>query len=284
MNRECPNKFCLKLTPPVKHGRDFRKSDSKWIQRFRCRSCKKTFSTATFSINYGQKRRRLNPFIYKLYASGCSQRRMALVLKTNLKTVARKLIFLSKICEIDNALYIKNLQKIEVQFDEMESFEHTKLKPLSIPLVVEKETRKILAIGVCEMPAKGLLALKSRRKYGNRLDERTKEIYRLFNSLEIHPRALVESDQNPRYQKIVRTCYPDSDYRQYKGRRGCVTGQGELKAGKDDPLFNLNHICGMIRDSVKRLARKTWCTTKRRDRLLMHLQIYVHYHNFKLTA
>jgi IS1 family transposase len=208
---------------------------------------------------------------------------MAKILKTNLKTIARKLNFLSSLCEKETAKYVESLRLAEIQFDEMESFEHTKLKPLSIPLIVEKHSRKILGIKVCEMPAKGLIAKRSREKYGRRRDHRTKAIKEIFNDIKLLPDALIESDQNPRYQQLVNKYFPRGIYKQYKGRRGCVTGQGEIKEGGMDPMFSLNHTCAMIRDSVKRLARRTWCTTKRKEMLQMHLNIYVHYHNFHLT-
>ena len=44
-------------------------------------------------------------------------------------------------------------------------------------------------------------------------------------------------------------------------------------------IFYLNHTCGMIRDSVKRLARRNWCTTKKLEGLQDHLDIYQSYHN-----
>ena len=279
----CPNVECLKDKSCIKHGHEFRKSDSKPVQRYLCKSCQRTYSSATFSLNYRQKKRRLNAPIYQKFNSGASQRRIAKILKINLKTVARKLEFLASLCKAENEEYIKRLHITEIQFDEMETFEQTKLKPLSIPLVVEKHTRKILGFRVCEMPAKGLIAERSRRKYGKRRDDRTQAIRDMFESLSLTNVAIIESDQNPRYKPIVSGLYPKALYKQYLGRLGCVTGQGELKEGGRDPLFSLNHTCAMIRDSIKRLARRTWCTTKKSEKLAMHLEIYTHYHNFKLT-
>ena len=40
----------------------------------------------------------------------------------------------------------------------METFEHTKLKPLTIPMAVEQGTRRILAVDVGKIAAKGHLA------------------------------------------------------------------------------------------------------------------------------
>ena len=46
-----------------------------------------------------------------------------------------------------------------------------------------------------------------------------------------------------------------------------------------DPLFWVNHTAAMLRANVNRLIRRTWCTTKRADRLADHLALYVHFHN-----
>src|SRR5690606_19374474 len=61
--------------------------------------------------------------------------------------------------------------------------------------------------------------------------------------------------------------------------RACVVGQGEMKAGGFDPLFSLNHTCAMYRDNTKRLSRRSWCTTKRVDRLQCLLELYTVFHN-----
>lgn len=70
----------------------------------------------------------------------------------------------------------------------------------------------------------------------------------------------------------------------YKCRRGCVVGQCELKRGGFDPLFSLNHTATMLRDHIKRLARRTWCTPKRLERLQHFLDMYAFYHNESLNG
>jgi hypothetical protein len=172
-----------------------------------------------------------------------------------------------------------------VQFDDMETSEHSKLKPLSIPLAVDSDGRKILAFDVAVMPAKGHLARKSMQKYGYRPDERPQALERMFKSLEnyVHPQALFRSDQNPLYARRVEKVFPEAEHEQVKGRRGCVVRQGELKKIGWDPLFSLNHTAAMLRANINRLFRRTWCTTKKRERLLDHLYLYAAFHNLELT-
>lgn len=268
-----------------KSGHFKRKSDSRWVQIFRCLNCFKYFSRATLHPCYRQKKRHLNyPIILDL-SSSTSMRRTAKLYGISRTTVARKLRFLGAQAEVK--LREENLKKkkaVAVQFDDLETFEHTKCKPLSITLAVEKHSRRILGFEVSQMAAKGRLAKLSIKKYGPRKDERSKGRDRLFKSLTqlVESTATFESDQNPYYPRDLKAHFPNSIHLTHEGQRGAITGQGELKKTKYDPLFSLNHTCAMLRDNIKRLSRKTWCTTKLPKNLHAHLAIYALFHNTQL--
>lgn len=280
----CPSNSisCRESGSIVRYGHYYRKSDRKWIQRLKCTLCLKHFSQASNSPCFGQNKRHLNYQILKLLVSGCSQRRIAWLLKTRRLTVARKLAFLGLQARHFNVSHRLKFQQVsELQFDDLETIEHTKLKPLSVTLAVEKHSRRILGFEVSRMPAKGLLAKRARKKYGPRVDERTQGRERLFRRIKPHilPTANIESDENPHYPEVLRSHLPHCRHQTFKGQRGCVAGQGELKAVKFDPLFSLNHTCAMLRANINRLFRKTWCTTKRLQPLIDHIEIYVMFHN-----
>lgn len=167
-----------------------------------------------------------------------------------------------------------------IEFDDLETFEHTKCKPLSVTLAVQSRTRRILGLEVSRIPAKGLLVNKA-KKYGPRPDERAWGRARLFHNLKnlISEDAVIKSDSNPHYPSDVKRHFPKARHVTYEGKRGSLGGQGELKRVKFDPLFSLNHTCASFRANVSRLVRKTWCTTKRIDYLRAHLMIYADYHN-----
>jgi hypothetical protein len=214
---------------------------------------------------------------------------MSRYLKIDLKTVARKLVFLGSIAKRERLELLKMLsqegnQIEKCQFDELETFEKTKCLPLSVPLVVgrgEKHNRWILSFRVAAMPAKGPLTQISRKKYGRRKDERQREVKALFEELSpvLRPDVKITTDQNPKYPGWIKAQFPKARHVTTKGRRGCSTGFGELKRIGFDPLFSLNHSCAMLRANINRLARRTWYTTKRADRLAAHLEIYIRYHN-----
>lgn len=267
------------------YGTFFRKSDQTRQLRFRCKPCRKHFSLATFSPCYRQKKRHLNQRLYEELVSGVSQRRAAFLLKLNRKTVTRKFIFLGLSSYF---FFLRDREKhqpaAEVEFDDLETFEHSKLKPLSVIAVIETGSRRILGFRVAKMPAKGLLVKRSLKKYGPRRDERKMKRQSLFSELQpfIAPGAVVKSDESPHYPSDVKHFFPSCRHKYYKGRRGCVVGQGELKGGGFDPLFSLNHSYAMFRANVNRIFRRTWNTTKKPERLALHLAMYALYHNLYL--
>lgn len=262
-----------------------RRSDGRRVQRFYCTFCGRSFSRATGHPCFGQNKRHKNEIIRRLLCGGVSQREAARILGINRKTVVRKMLFWAKrACREVESTNRHSPPSVEVEFDDLETFEHTKCKPVSVTLMVEHKTRRILGFEVARMPAKGKLAAISRKKYGPRRDERPQARARLFRRVRpfIADRALLRSDSNPFYPADVRKFFPEARHETVLGKRGAVTGQGELKKAKWDPLFSLNHTCAMLRANLSRLIRRTWCTTKRPDRLEAHLWVYVMSHNRRL--
>ena len=271
------------LSPKVRlFGKYYRTSDSTWVQRFRCSGCGFSFSRATFQLGCRQKKRRKNRSVVALLCSGVSQRRTAKLLKLHRTTVVR--IFRIEAARAEFNLRKANLMHAKataVQFDDLETFEHTKFKPLSVTLAVEEKTRRILGLEVSRMAASGLLAARSRARYGKRPDDRRKARERLLRRIAglLDENVTIKSDQNPYYPELIHSVIPRATHVTFKGRKGAISGQGELKKIGFDPLFSLNHTCAMLRANVNRLFRRTWCTTKRKDCLYGHLVLYADFHN-----
>ena len=270
-----------------KAGFFYRSSDRKSVQRYYCSVCRRNFSSATFSECFNQKKRQLNSKVQKQLCAVVSLRETARVLKINRKTVVRKMIFLGLKAQKELIAFNKELPKAkEVLFDDLETFEHTKCKPLSIGLMVEDSTRRILGYNVARMPAKGLLAKLSVKKYGKRIDERPKKRSILFTEMKelIREQAIIKSDECPYYFKYIQRHFPKARHQTFKGRASAIVGQGELKKVGFDPLFSLNHTCATLRARVCRLIRRTWCTTKSPERLDLHLAMVCLHHNKNLKT
>ena len=288
---KCPNcSIKFKRAPKSdsvikKNGFFKRSSDRKSVQRYYCSRCRKNFSSATFSDCLNQKKRNYNSKVSRLLAGAVSLRETARVLKINRKTVIRKLVFLGPKAKenLESFNKAKPLAK-EVLYDDLETFEHTKCKPVSIGLMVEEGTRRILGYNVARMPAKGLLAKLSVKKYGKRFDERPKKRAELFNQMKslVEETATVKSDECPYYFKYIKRHFAKARHVTFKGRASAIVGQGELKKVGFDPLFSLNHTCATLRARVSRLIRRTWNTTKKPERLDLHLAIVCLHHNINL--
>lgn len=152
--------------------------------------------------------------------------------------------------------------------------------------MVEHPSRRILGFRVAQMPAKGKIAQFSRRKYGLRADHRPAARRSLFEEMQklVHPLATIRSDSNPTYPADVKRYFPLAKHERVLGGRGSVSGQGELKKLKWNPIFSLNHTCAMLRANINRLIRKTWCTTKKIDQLEGHIALYALKHNRRILT
>ena len=287
MNYRCPNLHCTFYDSPtfiIKNGRFRRSSDSRFVQKFKCTKCQKQFSAATSTLEKYQKKRRINLTVLKELSSGVSIRRIAKNLQVDKKTIERKVVYLAKKCEKKNERFQRGLRKSRVQklqIDDLITCEHTKMKPLSISLAVDRERRYLLAAEVSQIPAFGLLAKKSVKKYGYRKSTHHLAMKNLGQKLQaiVSPTALIESDQHQAYPVFVKKYFSAATHKTYHGGRGCVVGQGELKKLNHDPLFTVNHTCAMLRENINRLKRRTWSTTKDPVKLKQHLEIFMYYYN-----
>lgn len=285
---KCESRFRRSNSCPKtirKFGSFYRSSDRKKVQRYFCKSCNLHFSVATLFVCYRQKKRQINQKVARLLAAGVSMRECARVLKINKKTVVRKLLHMGPRAQKKiQALNRQRPKSRVIEFDDLESFEHTKCKPLAVGLAVEYRSRWILGYQVGQMAAKGPLAVKSLKKYGWREDQRRKARAKLFTRIRkyVHKDAVIKSDENPHYERDIKKFFPEARYYTYKGRISSLGGQGELKKTGFDPIFSLNHTCAVMRYRTSRLIRKTWNTTKKKERLSLHLALIILHHNLSL--
>jgi hypothetical protein len=108
----------------------------------------------------------------------------------------------------------------EIQFDEMETHEISKWKPLSIALAVNPQ-REILGVVVSRMPARGPDAAKARAKSGYRKDERRKGLVELLSALRpiVKDDVRILTDEKTLYKTLVRQIFPNAQHDTFKGRK-----------------------------------------------------------------
>ncbi len=256
------------------------------IRRYLCTNCKRSFSSRTRSSTYNQKKPFLNSVIAKLLVSGNTQNRIAFLLKCSKNTVAKKLKWLSQ-NPVHNRFNDVDLEHIQI--DELESIEHTKLKPVTIPICVSS-TYKIIGLSVGKIRAKGHLAELSFKKYGPRENEREQALVQLFEriktAMHTSPKTIT-TDAHPLYPKLIKRYFPETEHIQIVSR-DTIKKKRELVYTAErkkvfDPLFALNQRCAMLRSDIRRLTRRSWCTTKKIENLFQHLCHYQNYNNTVLT-
>lgn len=265
-----------------KHGTFYRHEDARRVPRFYCKACSKTFSRAGYSLYYRHHHRQLSTVIRALFANGMTIRGIARILHIDKGTVARRMLLLAQ-----EAVHRESLRRVSaplashVQFDDLISFEHSKMKPLSVTVIADADRWRIMGVSVAQIPASGLIAKKSREKYGPRADKSIKARNDLLQTTAPHitDNAKISTDKHKHYPPVIKRHLPGCTHVTHLSTKAAVVGQGELKKTGNDPLFCINHQLAMFRANISRLFRRSWNTTKRVDRLEAHLAIFIDDYN-----
>lgn len=280
--KHCPNpscKFHSELDGSfIRKGFFKLKRLNRTIRRFQCVRCRRCFSSRTFKADYRHKKPDLNERLDDLLCEGVSLRAASRVLRLTYRNTYLKYLWLKKQANLKKEA--RQFKAKVLQFDEMETIHHTKCKPLCIALIVN-ENYVILGAKVSEMPCHGKLSAFSRKKYGPRRDDRDKAMGELFmevsQKLKEKPEKIL-SDAKPSYRKHVERYFPGIPYETYS--------RAEKERARDrihevqqkrqfDPIFALNQRCAKLRSDIKRLVRRSWCTTKKPENLQGHLDLYI---------
>ena len=264
-----------------------RKSDHVKVTQYRCFKCNVLWTDKTDNLEKYQKLRSINKTLRPILVSCVSMRRAAMLHGVDRKTIARRVRYWAEksklLLEESRA---KNLQTKEIYIDELITFEHTRCKPVAVCMAVSKE-RKVLAFAASPMPAIGQNLKKiALKKYGPRPNLRRKGVKTCLSAMSKHinPATVFKSDEETSYGSLIRGQFPMNKHLTFRSKRAVIAGQGELKDNSYDPLFSINHTFAMLRANLARLARRTWVTTKKIERLEDFLMIYAAFHNLELTS
>ena len=169
-----PTQFCPHCGSKnyKRHGTFYRHEDARRVPRFYCKECSKTFSRAGYSLYYRHQYRHLTEVIRALFARGCTIRGIGAIFGIDKDTVARRLVLLAEEAQHRERLRVATApQASSVQFDDLITFEHSKMKPLSVTVISDADRWHILGSAVAQILASGLLAAKLREKYGWRTNK-----------------------------------------------------------------------------------------------------------------
>ena len=287
----CPHSGC----PASRPGSAFeyrcagsyrRRCDGRSVARFRCGTCHLTFSVQSFRLDYGLRRPELDRPIFLGFVSKVSHRQAARTLGTTRPTVRRRLLrYGAHAKELHELLFEGKRVQGSFSLDEAETFERDRrLEPVTLPVLIERGSRFLLHVETAALPARKTTspALEKRKHElalarGPRRNGSNAAVERCFEVLRDHTgperRVDVVTDLKSTYPNLLKKVFE-------KRKLAHLTTSSKEKRNVKNPLFAINHTLAMLRDGVSRLVRRTWCHAKLRERLQLHVWIYVAWRNY----
>ena len=242
------------------------------VQRFECKACHKTFTQRTGSLNYRHRKQDLRTTITELYCEGMSLRAIARVLKIHKKTVTKYFLENAQVARTKNlkALDNRDIVTTYIQFDELETFEHTRRKPLGVFVSIRAKTGEIISTKVCKGNIRALSISKEYIQDWNTEAKLEKQSALTDLLLELSKVA------NRAYTTIACDGYqPQVNFAEKFFNKDKFVNVQVLKS--ENKRIDLAIL--KLRQDISRLKRKTLATTKKSDRLQKHLDLYTDYHN-----
>jgi len=284
----CPNRDCPQHTEPaprfyVRHGYYRPRCRRTPVPRFRCRTCQRTFSRQTFRHDYRDRRPECNVRLFELLVSGSGLRQAARVLRLDVHSVQRKFRKIARTCRWLHRNVASRLPPDRAYvLDEEETYEKASIRPLTMPVLVERDSYLVVATAVG--PIRRLSAPGTQRRRlqdhresheGRRRDRSRRCVRAVLRSLRSKTatgRIELLSDEKPSYQQLGREVF---------GADLChATTISTLARGTFNPLFPINLTLAMTRDNCGRLHRRSWLVTEKRRCLQFQLHLFTAYRNY----
>ena len=293
--RFCPNPDCPSRAreAPFRYrrcGTYHRRCDGRDVQRFQCRSCRRSFSTQTFRLDYRFQLPHHDGAIFRALVSKVTHRQTARMLGIDRKTVHLRLRRWGPAmrelheCALDALASRRGLDGIAC-LDELETFERNRrLEPVTVPFLVDASRFFVVAIEPETLPARGHLRRRDRerravldRRRGRRRNRSNQALDQVLATwARAHARdrtPFLISDRKSSYPRRFMKAFPE-------GPRRHVRVDSKASRTRRNPLFPVNHTLAMARDQVSRLVRRSWGASKCRHRLRDHLWIWVAWRNY----
>ncbi|MFO1078815.1 MAG: hypothetical protein U1E73_13920 [Planctomycetota bacterium] len=284
----CPNLECCNHLAPKdrffwRHGSYRAGCRDAPVPRFRCRACRRGFSSQTFRHDRGDRRPECNEEVFRLLTSGVGLRQCGRLLKLRVFAVQRKLRKIGSTCDQLHRNLCRLLPVDRVYlFDEEETYETASIRPLTMPVLIERTTWFVVAFAAA--PIRRLAPLGTARRdwqdddekdRGMRRDRSKAAVYwvlRRLRHLAPNGPLLLQTDEKTTYPWLIRLNF---------GTRA----EHHATSSKDprtvrNALFPINTTMAMTRDNNGRLRRQSWLVTKRRKCLIEQMHLFTVYRNY----
>ena len=284
----CPNRRCPAFREPP--PRFFRRNGayrprcrSVPVPRFRCKVCRRGFSRQTFRLDYRDKRPHVNAPLFQLLTSGVGLRQVGRLLGLDVHAVQRKFRKIARHVRMLNRNLLVGLPADRtLMIDELESFEHRSISPLTVPVLIDRNSKFVVATDVA--PIRRVATKGSWRRQwlerhearsGRRQDRGNDCIRRVFGRMErlLEGRpATLFSDEKSSYARQCRHRFGQ----QVEHR----TVPSTLPRTVFNPLFAINLTDAMMRDNNGRLRRRSWLVSKAGRFLKLQIELFAAYRNW----
>ncbi|MGC3970450.1 MAG: hypothetical protein QM775_24875 [Pirellulales bacterium] len=251
------------------------------MPRYRCSHCKRSFSRQTFRLDYRDHCPEWNVPLFMLLVSGVGLRQCARFLDGNPRSVQDKKRKLAASLQDLHRNLCSALPASTYVLDEEETYEGASIRPLTMPVLVEKETWFVVATAVGSIRRLAPLGTARRERQdreersGPRPDESRACVHAVLSTLAQKVpsgRIVLRTDQKASYATIAKEVFGDRVVHE--------TTAGTLLRSTHNPLFAVNTTLAMTRDNCGRLRRKSWLVTKKAERLQNHLALFTVYRNY----
>ena len=284
----CPNVDChmhreCEPTRIVRWGSYPRRCLDLHEQRYRCQACLRTFSRQTFRHDYRDRRPECNERVFELLTSGVGLRQTARVLGIGVTTVQKKMRKMSRTSRLlHENLSARLPAKRTYVLDEEESYEGASIRPLTIPILIDREHWFVVATAVGSI--RRLAKPNTRRRERQAADEKrlgakradesrqcVEDVLRALRRRTDGPIQLL-TDQKSSYATVAKEVFGDDVVHS--------TTAGTAPRTVSNPLFPINVTIAMSRDNCGRLRRRSWLVSKLARWLQAQLAIFTVYRNY----
>ncbi len=256
------------------------------MPRYRCKTCRTTFSEQTFRYDYRQKRPELDELCFRNFVSGMGQRQMARVTRSSRDTVARKLLRLAEQCQSFHDALARKIDGFRhLSFDELETFEQCRVSmPVTMGTLIDLDSMFIVEQGNATMSPRRTNSPRSQRiirrhtiLHGPRAHRSRECVEAIFRrgASRFAASATFElsTDRKSTYPTLARGAFGERLLEHHRF-------SSKMRRGPGSPLHRINLTNAMWRDNLGRLHRRSWLVSKSRVWLARHSWLFVAYRNY----
>lgn len=284
----CPNPSCPQFRNPSpgffqRRGCYRTKCRGVLVPRFRCKICRRGFSYQTFRADYRDRRPEVNAALFQLLISGVGFRQCGRLVDLRLQAVLHKFRKISlQALRLNRNLLRRLPQGATYLLDELETFERSSICPLTVPVLIERESMLVVTTGVASIRRKQKQGSRRQRwlerherQHGRRPDHGrhcVRQVLQRWKRLLGGKLATLVTDLKSCYRTLCRSLFGSQVvHEQYSSR---------LPRTVYNPLFRINLTEAMLRDNMGRLRRRSWLHSKRAANLRLHLELFACYRNW----